>query len=309
MDNEEILKLFEKQNNLKVLNVTPISPNKKQKGDWLQNIWKIDASDGKKYVYKYLHLNDKRYKEYIKIQAMNIDFLPKLLFIHQIKENKYAIVVEWVEGVTLQHAYKKNMLKYFFATGKIVELIKKLHAVKIDAELISVSESDIDNILNRDFLDQELKQTLRKYMVERLDIVNGRRMCIIHGDIHSRNIIMTQEGLRLIDLDDIRFGDAYMDLIFMANNIVPATTFDKIYKFFFLQKFFDGNVPEDFWEVVNFYSIIKNIFRMNDEIKNRADHRAFNTFPIMFKEHKNMTVCKPDWYIRMERIFLWAKRK
>ncbi len=309
MDKEEIIKQFEEHNNLKIIKVTPLDPGKKGDGQWLQNVWRLDASDGRKYVFKYIHLRDERYKDYLRIQSMHLKVAPKLFFIRKIGDNHYAVVVEWVEGITLEEANRKNKLKYFFGIGKVVELIKKLHAVDADAGVVSIDEAVIDSILDRDFLDRDLKETLRKYLVERLGIVNGRRMTIVHGDMHSRNIMVTEEGLKFIDFDDARFGDAYIDLIYMANNLVPATTFDKIYKFFFLQKFFDGHVPEDLWEIVNFYSVIKNVFRMNDEINNKVDHRATDTFSIMFDEHKNMTVNKPDWYIKMEKIFLWTKLK
>ena len=88
-------------------------------------------------------------------------------------------------------------------------------------------------------------------MTERLPLVNSRYKTVVHGDMHIGNILITEdEDVVFIDLDDVRFGDPFIDLVYASNIIFSKTEYHTYY--LFLKYYFGGILPQDFWPVVNF---------------------------------------------------------
>lgn len=308
MKNDDLLlKEIELHTKKKIVVIEEIDANKKASGEWEKKIYKIKMDDGYSYVLKRMHLKEHRFLEYKEIYAQELEFMPRLAFLKSIGNEEYIGLIEWVEGITLDKIFKDNYIKLLLNLKKIVMNTRSMHQSSRRPDPVSVSLEDIKIVLDREFLSNDQRQFLESYISERLNLINGRLKSIVHWDLHSRNMVLVNDSIRFIDFDDVRYGDPYMDLVYMANDIVPATKKEQLVKYLFLQYYFDYNIPEDFWEIVNVYSIIKIVFGMSDEIKNRKDHKAIMSFDTFLMEHENMKKSIPDWYRKLDKIIFWKK--
>ena len=102
-----------------------------------------------------------------------------------------------------------------------------LHRPTLDIR--SFGEEPRDALLASPFLPQELRDTWLSVVEQALD---GVRRCFeragglpqirLHGDVHSGNVLWTDDGPHFVDFDDARNGPAIQDLWMLLSGDAPA---------------------------------------------------------------------------------------
>ena len=160
---------------------------------------------------------------------------------------------------------------------------------------MSIPENCVEKIVKQDFLAPEIQRLLLSYLIGKLPIVNSRNRTIVHGDVHTGNILITEdEDVVFIDLDHVRFGDPYMDLVY-ASNLIGSRT-DRNTYYAFLKDYFETGIPRDFWPVVNFYSICKAIVIMKAEREPGANGKRMLSIERLIQQHGGFKEEEPRWY-------------
>ena len=108
--------------------------------------------------------------------------------------------------------------KFFDVIKKMAELLKNIHATKIDSpeDLPSLKErwkNYADNENMKNFYSAEEIKTLKK-IVENIP----ERLSLIHCDFHSGNVLFQSGELIVIDVGDVGFGHPFFDFAQIIKN-------------------------------------------------------------------------------------------
>lgn len=258
---------------------------------------KILMPDGKEYILKRVSIPNGRINEFMKIRKMGIPGFQKVADIKSTgNQDEYWLLAEWISGNPFKPEFDRitgEQEPYFIK--KITNKLRKLHTdYKQDCK-VSLSETDVVHIVEQSFLPKKNRELLLSYMTERLPLVNSRYKTVVHGDMHIGNILITEdEDVVFIDLDDVRFGDPFIDLVYASNIIFSKTEYHTYY--LFLKYYFGGIPPQDFWPVVNFYSICKAIMIMKAEIRDSFDENPVFSMDSFIRQHDGFQQEEPLWY-------------
>lgn len=131
--------------------------------------------------------------------------IPKLLEVTKI-DDKWAIVLEYVEGETLEHLMKKNPDKKDEYLEKFVELQMSIHAQK------SPMLNKLKDKMNAKIATTDLNATTRYELHQRLEgMPKHAKVC--HGDYNPSNVIVAQNGATyVIDWSHVTQGNASADV-------------------------------------------------------------------------------------------------
>ena len=260
---------------------------------------RIISSEGKKYILKQIYLPASRVEEYKQICQKEILGFQKVIMVCDATNNKYWVLNEWVSGNTvcsampsLKNNEQKKIIKH------IAESLREIHT-EYQTETAVLFEADtLKNYLQCRFIDENTQELLSSYMLDKLPTIQKRHCTIVHGDFHTENIILTENGgITFIDMDDMRYGDPYIDLVYASNLICSA---DEYYTYYLLiNYYFANNIPTDFWPIVNFYSVIKAISIMESEAEMNADGKPLLSIEGFVKQHSGFTEEQPLWYTRL----------
>ena len=112
----------------------------------------------------------------------------------------------------------------------------------------------------------------------------------MHGDVHTGNILITEdEDVVFIDLDHVRFGDPYMDLVY-ASNLIGSRT-DRNTYYAFLKDYFETGIPGIFGQ-----SICKAIVIMKAEREPGANGKRMLSIERLIQQHDGFEREEPRWY-------------
>lgn len=148
---------------------------------------------------------------------------PKFLGLEKI-DGRYAIIMERLRGKTLLHEALENFnpkLDYGEMLGKLQREYHKVSA----SGLSDMNDSLKWQINHADELDESEKAEL----IRRLEMMpRGDRL--VHMDYHSDNVILTENGLKIIDWASACAGNPYADaartMLTMQNSAYPADADD-----------------------------------------------------------------------------------
>jgi uncharacterized protein (TIGR02172 family) len=131
--------------------------------------------------------------------------IPKLLEVTKI-EGKWAIVLEYVDGETLERLMKENPDKIDEYLNLFVELQMEMHSKK--APLLN----KLADKMNRKISQTDLSATTRYELHTRLDSL-PRHDKVCHGDFNPSNIIIAKDGTPyIIDWSHATQGNASADV-------------------------------------------------------------------------------------------------
>ena len=269
-----------------------------------KHCFRIISSEGKAYALKKTYLHPQRVRDYQAICRENVPGFQKVLaFSKADREDEYWVLSEWTDGeavhplpLLIHHEEQKKQVQ------QIAEKIKRIHTDYRTDNPVRLQEGIIRETLARSLTDQNTRTMLQSYMTDRLPLIQARHCTIVHGDFHLQNMIVREDhDIAFIDMDDVRYGDPYIDLVYAANLVYSMKEYYTYY--LLLNEYFDRNIPAEFWPVVNFYSIIKNIHIMDDEAVNKVEGRPKMTMDGFIRQHRGLTSEQPLWYTRMHRIF------
>lgn len=131
--------------------------------------------------------------------------IPKLLEVTKI-DGKWAIVLEYIEGDTLENLMKKNPDKKDEYLKLFVELQMQVHSNK------APNLNKLKDKMNRKISEADLDATTKYDLHTRLDAMpKHNKVC--HGDFNPSNIIIDKEGKAyIIDWAHVTQGNASADV-------------------------------------------------------------------------------------------------
>lgn len=121
----------------------------------------------------------------------------------------YGLVFEMIRADTLTNAINKNPDKFDEYMEKYVALLKEMHEAKdnknVMQDMKDIYSGYIDN-LSSDLTEEEIMK-----LREVLDAIPDSKG-VVHGDLHSRNIMLQDDELVVIDMAEVTHGSELFDL-------------------------------------------------------------------------------------------------
>ena len=133
--------------------------------------------------------------------------------------NRYGSVFELINADTFANALKKNPDKYDEYSKKYTELVNTLHTIEADTSRFSCIKEIYNN------RSDDMSKFLTPDEIGLLhDIINSvpDRNTFVHGDIHTKNVMMQDGELLFIDMADITYGHPIFDYMGMILTHVIA---------------------------------------------------------------------------------------
>lgn len=296
MDINELLKMAEAETGQQVSNVVFVQGGNSIKKKHLR----VSLSNGEIILLKKYHMNLFRLKELIEISSLNIDCFQKLLSVHSTGEDEGYFLMEWNEGIPLNDdRYESDSYRMREAVHKAAKALRHLHETTKTQKTITVTINDVNKINEKLYLTSEQKRILIDYITSNIHLINGRCRSVTHGDLHLANILIQNSRVVFLDIDDVGYGDPYMDLVYAAN--LQYTKREQLRYYLFLQYYFNYEIPGEFWRIVNCYSLIKGMGIIESEIRKSKNQNAVLSIDSLFKEHENMTRQEPNWFLRIQQ--------
>lgn len=264
---------------------------------------RIISSEGRKYILKRIYLPPSRAEDYKLICQKEISGFQKVIMVCRAinNNNEYWVLNEWVSGNTfcsIMPSLKKDEQKR--KIKQIAESLREIHTENQIESAVVLEADTLINFLQCRFINRNTQKLLLSYMLDKLPAIQKRHCTIVHGDFHIGNIILTEDdGITFIDMDDIRYGDPYIDLVYASNLICSD---DEYYTYYLLLNYyFANNIPTEFWPIVNFYSIIKAISIMESEAAMSVDGKPILSIEGLVKQHCGFVEEQPLWYTRLRK--------
>lgn len=201
------------------------------------------------------------------------------------------MLLEWKDGTIISDSSQE------FFSGNLqiaAATIKKIHNDTQCQEKVRIDDSFIDEIESKSYLTRDEKRIIIQYVLSNLHYLNGRNKSVIHGDLHLRNILVANSDVVFIDLDDVCWGDPFEDLVYAAN--LHGAKSEAYPNFMLLEYYFDNKIPEEFWPIVNVYSIKKAMCIIEDEITRNQNHSSYLSMSSILREHDYMSRDEPNWF-------------
>ena len=110
---------------------------------------------------------------------------------------------------------------------RLGRMVARIHSVgRLDdfehrpaASLRDFAEAPMRYVLNNDFVPDDLREAYESTALDVIERVRNRwvdaghtRQIRVHGDCHAGNILWTDSGAHIVDLDDARMGPAVQDI-------------------------------------------------------------------------------------------------
>lgn len=233
--------------------------------------------------------------------------VPKIYDVGKLDDKAHGYsIIEWVEGVSLDKLLISDTLceKYGALSGG--ELLK-VHQLNKDNS-VDVYQKYIDSVFKKikkiERLDVKINlDDVYKFILNESTILKDRPTSIIHGDFHPGNIVLKEDKIYFIDLDVCKKDYAWIDLSTNACNM----DFPKFYVSS-IKKYFDNNIPNDFWIIYNLYGILYCLdyilYCMRIDGKTLED--GIRQMQEFLNYTDNFSSLQPDWFndkkIRKERL-------
>ncbi|HBL84392.1 MAG: hypothetical protein A2Y17_04805 [Clostridiales bacterium GWF2_38_85] len=138
--------------------------------------------------------------------------------------------------------------------GQILQKIHTIPAPDTNGEWSIVFESKINHRL-REFEKcgicfEELAK-LVQYFKDNRSLINNRQQSLIHNDYHNGNMMIDNNKLIIIDFNDCDYGDPWEEFV----QAVWQAQYYPCFSTGQVRGYFDGEPPEEFWQVLAYYTI------------------------------------------------------
>lgn len=140
------------------------------------------------------------------VESLNLP-VPKIYEVIQI-ENKMAIVMDLIEGTSMQQVILNDMNNLALYIDKIIDLQIKIHSINISVPGFPTMKDRLKQRISQSpILDNSQKENLQG-LLNGFDF--GTSLC--HGDFHFMNLIKTDQNIVIIDWVDTTSGSPEADL-------------------------------------------------------------------------------------------------
>lgn len=298
MEIDNLLEMIELETGQKIINTAVINGGNRIKKQHL----KVTFADGDSLLLKKCKMSQTQIHRLREICNYAIPQFQKVVAVYPVAVDEYYILMEWKEGFLLNEYCCKTVRDEF--TNSLREAAMALRCIHENTKTkkkVNITLDRVNDIKNKAFLTTEQKEVIIQYITSNLPCLNNRYESIIHGDLHLANILVADKGVIFLDLDDVGFGDPFMDLVYAAH--LHYSKKELLQYYYFLQYYFNNKIPKEFWRIVNVYSLIKAMNIIEAEIRNSETHTPVLSIASLLSEHDNMTYDEPNWFIAIERQY------
>ncbi|AVB76304.1 aminoglycoside phosphotransferase (APT) family kinase protein [Methanococcus maripaludis] len=207
---------------------------------------------------------ERKQKEYdILLELSKLDFEMSKPVDFGICESGVYMLLTWVEGEDLETAIlKKNTMEQYNLGIKSGKILKKIHSLNISSNLDSWEKRFNKKIgmKIKAYLECPLKYENGEVFIEYINrnrhLLKDIRSTLQHGDYHVGNMILTNnDDIAIIDFNRYDFGDPYEEF----NRIIWDVEVSKPFAVGKLDGYFNGNIPEKFFQLLALYISVNTI--------------------------------------------------
>ncbi|MCL1997616.1 MAG: aminoglycoside phosphotransferase family protein [Turicibacter sp.] len=216
------------------------------------------------------------------------------------------VISNWIDGVSLA--------KILEDTDKITEynlgiqagrLLRNLHDNNPSLSPFA-SQSWFEKFSN--YSDNEIKRysscdvqfaggdEVIQYINNNRQYIEGRPMCLIHGDANPHNILVQNSSNTyfLIDTDSVRHADPYQEFGNLFNSYLWP-----VFSTGYVNGYFSASPPESFWKIIRVYLYTEYLrsARKIDKKKPKYSTKALESIKNGLEVFENQNNSRPTWYL------------
>lgn len=296
MEPEIYLSKIEKETGYHVENIRFFTVDSRKPKAFQRQMPIITFQNGAVYSVKRLYMSEARASVFLSICEMKLPWFQNVPYIINTERTEYIVLSEWIEGSIVE-----DMVYARTANTSLIRAtasaLRAVHNDTLTTTECKVTQNNLDRVIRSANLNRRTEETVSAYMSEVLSTINSRCCSVTHGDMHIGNMVSGDRGqIRFIDLDDVSFGDPFEDLVYASNIIIDRRLSGFYYAF--IQEYFGGNPPEDFWPIVNFYSILKIMAIRKHELQ-MTGGKSLISLDGFIDSHDGLRNHEAAWYRRM----------
>ena len=206
-----------------------------------------------------LERTGKLWRQHLKMQKVARLGIPMSLSLEDgtCKEGPY-LIQSWIDGVDAEEALPRYSEEQQYAYGlEAGRILRKIHSIPAPSE----GTKPWDEYFGRK-IDRKLKaygecplkydhgEELVAFIQAHRHLLYDRPQTFQHGDYHCGNMMIDKAGqLIIIDFDKWDYGDPWEEF----NRIVWCARTSPAFASGRIDGYFDGDVPEEFWQLLALY--------------------------------------------------------
>lgn len=275
---------------------------------WSRDIkYYIKDCDGEEFLLRIsdASLYNEKKKEFEMIKKFNtLSFaMSQAIDFGMCNDNKNVyMLLSWVNGENLEDVIgsltEKEQYELGIQAGKI---LKEIHSLKVEPCDFPVKDKREKKLMKLKRYEEssvriENDEEIIDFVKSNIDKVNLLPPVYEHGDFHSGNLLITQDGkIGVIDFNRWECGDRYEEFYKVQSFDVEVSIPFSIGQ---IDGYFDLNPKEDFWEALAVYSAHASLFsiawaeKFGEEEVEGMKKRCQRAI----RDYDNFKILIPHWY-------------
>lgn len=209
----------------------------------------------------------------------------------------YISISNWIEGEILnlsESAITYTQLQHY--AKEAAQTVKRIHKIQCPFHNKRFDDT-VDLKMAIEFINKN--QIVFPHRSEILDMVlrlSEKKIQspygFIHMDLHLENMVFSEEGCNLIDMETLCCGSVWRDLIYAMELNFPQ---ERVFWKLFLEEYFHDGIPEGFWEEMLRYVLVAFLMLMKSNWNNQTMERQYNLAEKIFKDYDGFKRIVPRW--------------
>ncbi len=212
----------------------------------------------------------------------------------------YCLAANWAHGSELDVNSMKDRSEIYPFARKLAEALHRLHDIDVTCGTPCTSMEDEISLYFRTISDIGMEFPFKKEFMDFLRDGSSAGLVydcsFVHMDLHLHNVVWAQDGQpTLIDYENIMITDCYREFVY-------AVSFhgweEDIFWLAVIFLYFNGKIPQDFWQKTRFYSVV-HLFRMLIFESRENDRKKINWLcRTIYNRYNGLKCAEPDWFIK-----------
>lgn len=206
-----------------------------------------------------LERTGKLWRQHLKMQKVAQLGVPMSLSLENgtCKEGPY-LIQSWIDGVDAEEALPQYSDEQQYAYGlEAGRILRKIHSIPAPSEGTKPWDEYFGRKIDRKLkayrecpLKYDQGEELVEFIQAHRHLLSDRPQTFQHGDYHCGNMMIDKAGqLTIIDFDKWDYGDPWEEF----NRIVWCARTSPAFASGRIDGYFDGDVPEEFWQLLALY--------------------------------------------------------
>lgn len=269
--------------------------------------YKINTDTGEEYLVRTVKTQDinRHFDACVNLYSKNAQIAKPVCIL---SEPECVEMVEWVRGDCISFSRDTSYLDSIKLGILAGNAIKSVHQVTVGAGIIRPDiKSELNHykeIIGRREVSFSYKTEIMRKLDEGADYLGEVcRKSYVHMDIHSHNMVFSQlkNKIILIDCENMSITDPWRDFSY-------ATCFhdneENLFWYSALLRYFDHNIPDEFWVASRIYSgiqILRILIHEHEYFPHSFEEKAKQIGNSFFWQYLSDDNIKPKWAARIEK--------